>query len=599
MAMPASLTFYPTADSYVSSSNPSSNYGTATLLRLDASPDLHGYIGFLVQGTSGTPISRASLKLYANTNSTLGFQVAGVGDTTWGEKTINYSNAPSLGSILTSSGPTVSNSWATLDITSYISGDGTYNLGILTSSSSAMSFPSREANSNNPQLVLEFGTINTTDSQAPSVPTGLSANAVSQQVNLAWSASTDNVGVTGYTIYRNGINLTTVSGSTLSYSDATVSPSTTYAYSVDAFDQTGNHSAASLPVNVTTQVQADTQAPSVPTGLTAAAVSSSQVDLSWAVSTDNVGVTGYTIYRNGVSLTTVSGSTISYSDVTVAPETTYTYTLDAFDLAGNHSALSSPVSVTTAALTDTQAPSVPANLTAVSSSPNVVNINWSASTDNIGVIGYAIYRDGTNITSVSGSTLSYADNSVSPNTSYAYTLDAFDQAGNHSAVTSPVSVTTQSLPSQIILSPDADTYVNASNPASNYGTATTLRMDASPDIHGFLRITISGTSGRTISKVTLKIFTNTSSTLGIQVLSVSDTTWTEKTMTYDTAPPLGPVIASSGAITASTWVTFDITTYITGDGTYSVGIQTPSSSAISVQSREASSNPPQLVIDVN
>jgi N-acetylglucosamine-6-sulfatase len=91
----------------------------------------------------------------------------------------------------------------------------------------------------------------------------------------------------------------------------------------------------------------DALAPSVPTGLTGSAASSTEVDLSWQPSTDNVGVTGYTVYRDGISIGTVAGSTTAFTDTTVTGDATYSYTVDAFDAAGNHSAQSDPFQVTT------------------------------------------------------------------------------------------------------------------------------------------------------------------------------------------------------------------------------------------------------------
>jgi N-acetylglucosamine-6-sulfatase len=186
------------------------------------------------------------------------------------------------------------------------------------------------------------------DALSPLVPLGLTPTAVvSDHVDLSWTASTDNVGVTGYTIYRDGSVLDTVDGATTTYSDLTVLPSTTYTYTVDAFDAAANHSAQSDPVTITTPEPPDVSPPTVPTDLTPTAVGSNQVDLSWTASTDNVGVTGYTIYRDGSVLDTVDGATTTYSDLTVLPSTTYTYTVDAFDAAANHSAQSDPVTVTT------------------------------------------------------------------------------------------------------------------------------------------------------------------------------------------------------------------------------------------------------------
>lgn len=89
----------------------------------------------------------------------------------------------------------------------------------------------------------------------------------------------------------------------------------------------------------------DTQPPSVPAGLHTTSVSTSSVSLGWSPSTDNVGVTGYTVYRNGTPIGTVS--TTSFADNTVNAGTTYAYTVDAFDAAGNHCAQSQSLQVTT------------------------------------------------------------------------------------------------------------------------------------------------------------------------------------------------------------------------------------------------------------
>jgi hypothetical protein len=89
----------------------------------------------------------------------------------------------------------------------------------------------------------------------------------------------------------------------------------------------------------------DTQAPSVPSGLKAVAVGNTQVDLTWQASNDNIGVSGYTIYRNNSAIATVSGSTPGYHDTAVLPNIPYTYAVDAFDAAGNHSPRSAGVNV--------------------------------------------------------------------------------------------------------------------------------------------------------------------------------------------------------------------------------------------------------------
>jgi len=100
---------------------------------------------------------------------------------------------------------------------------------------------------------------------------------------------------------------------------------------------------ASNGVNFT--VQADTTPPSVPTGLTATAASGSQINLSWSASTDNIGVAGYKVFRNGTQVGTSTST--SYSDSGLAASTLYSYTVSAFDAAGNNSAQSSSASATT------------------------------------------------------------------------------------------------------------------------------------------------------------------------------------------------------------------------------------------------------------
>src|SRR5712672_2181043 len=161
------------------------------------------------------------------------------------------------------------------------------------------------------------------DTTPPSVPTGLTASAVSSsQINLSWAASSDNVGVSGYRVFRNGAQIATTSATSFT-NNTGLSPSTTFTYTVAAFDAAGNLSAQSSPASATTPAAPDTTPPSVPTGLTATAVSSSQINLSWGASSDNVGVSGYRVYRNGAQIAT-TGTTF-FADAGLSPSTTYSY----------------------------------------------------------------------------------------------------------------------------------------------------------------------------------------------------------------------------------------------------------------------------------
>jgi chitodextrinase len=139
-----------------------------------------------------------------------------------------------------------------------------------------------------------------------------------------------------------------VISSSTSYTDNTTGPNVAYSYQVEAFDAASNASVFSSPVSVTTPKAIDTTPPSTPMGLTASAISTTQINLSWSSSTDNVGVTGYEVFRNGTLLATVNATTFGDSGLT--PSTLYTYYVKAVDGSGNLSLASANASSTTQAI---------------------------------------------------------------------------------------------------------------------------------------------------------------------------------------------------------------------------------------------------------
>ncbi len=185
----------------------------------------------------------------------------------------------------------------------------------------------------------------------------------------------------------------TTNGSTTTYSDTGLSASSTYSYEVLATDAGGN-SPFSNVATATTQAP-DTQPPTAPTNLVSTAISNSQINLSWTASTDNVGVTGYLVYRENpgsssfVQVGTTNGSTTTYSDSGLAAGSTYSYEVQATDAAGNLSPFSNVATATTLA---TLGPTAPTNLTA-SGGAGQVSLTWTASTDSTGVTGYLIFRE--------------------------------------------------------------------------------------------------------------------------------------------------------------------------------------------------------------
>jgi chitodextrinase len=185
------------------------------------------------------------------------------------------------------------------------------------------------------------------DTQAPSIPTGLKGTAVSPtQIRLTWNAATDNVLVRGYYVYLNDVP---VAITTVPYWTRTgLKAGTIYNYRVSAFDMVTNHSGWTAAVSVTTPAtaNADTQTPSIPTGLTGTAGSSSQVKLTWNASTDNVGVKGYYVYLNDVALATTTNT--SFQHVGLVAGTSYNYRVSAYDAVPNHSGWTTTVAVKTA-----------------------------------------------------------------------------------------------------------------------------------------------------------------------------------------------------------------------------------------------------------
>lgn len=374
------------------------------------------------------------------------------------------------------------------------------------------------------------------DTIAPAAPGNLSGNAANgNTVSLAWTASTDNVRVVGYKVFRAGVLLATVTTGT-GYIDNTVLPSASYSYTVSAYDAAGNVSMPAGPVIVTTPVTTDTQPPTVVTGLSTSNLTSTSISILWSAATDNVGVTGYLVARDGQQVATPAG--LSYSDSGLIAKTTYCYAIKARDAAGNVSASSTALCVTTPAVitnsaamyykipsgwtsvnihyapnggswttppgilmdaactgwkmetislggatglqaafnngsgtwdsknganynlgtgtsaiqngtitttnpcngVDTIPPSVPTGLNSSGVTSTSATISWAASTDNVGVTGYNVLRNGVKVGTPAGT--SYSDSALAVSTTYNYSVQAYDLAGNISGLSAALLVTT-------------------------------------------------------------------------------------------------------------------------------------------------------------
>lgn len=175
--------------------------------------------------------------------------------------------------------------------------------------------------------------------EPPSMPTYVQALSFSSSmIEVSWTASTDNVAVAGYQIYRNGIEVGT---STIpAYLDTGLQPNTMYSYRIMAVDTSENESAMSSPVATGHTLSLDSLPPGPPSNVSAIGISDTSVRIRWSASMDNRGVLGYHVYRNGTLAGTSSAA--SFTDVGCQLEATYSYTVAAYDGDGNLSAQSTP-----------------------------------------------------------------------------------------------------------------------------------------------------------------------------------------------------------------------------------------------------------------
>ena len=200
------------------------------------------------------------------------------------------------------------------------------------------------------------------DTQPPTAPGNLTSSAVSaSQINLAWTAATDNVSIAGYQLERcqgtscsNFAQIASPAATDTAYSDSGLTESTSYSYRLRAADGAGNLGPYSLIATTVTPAP-DTTPPSATGTLSGVAVSGVEIDLAWGAATDNIGVIGYRIERcQGAGCTQFSklGTTItdtSFQDTGLALNTSYSYMVRAQDAAGNLGPYSNVATATTLA----------------------------------------------------------------------------------------------------------------------------------------------------------------------------------------------------------------------------------------------------------
>ena len=252
---------------------------------------------------------------------------------------------------------------------------------------------------------------------------------------------------------------------------------------------------------------------------------------------------------------------------------------------------------------DTTPPSTPSGLTASAVDTTTVNLSWTASTDDVGVIGYNVYRDNGTAPIGTTTTPSYTDTTASPGTSYTYEVSAVDAAGNESGQAS-TTVSTPSAVTTLTFAPTDDATVSKAYPTTNYGSDSRITVDGSPFNDLLLKFDVSGTSGCTVTDAKLRLTvgstTYDNSAYGGDLYGVGDTSWSESAVTWNTMPALGTTKVGSigSSVKLDTSYTIDVTPLVTGDGPVSMGMSSASSDAAKYWSKDGSTaaQAPQLQV---
>lgn len=295
---------------------------------------------------------------------------------------------------------------------------------------------------------------NETDIDPPSAATNITLTSSGASITITWNSATDNVGISGYNIRRDGTLIS--STSSLTFMDNNLAPGS-YTYNIESIDLAGNTtSSTDLPFTLLANNETDNVSPSGVSNISYQ-INNNNLLFTWTAASDNVAVTSYTIYRDGVSVGNTTNTTFLDLNVPVGARN---YTIDAFD-AANNSSRSTMVNITMpeSGNNDTQPPTSPGNISHQTSG-NDITLTWAASTDNILISRYNILRDGINIGNTTG--LSYTDTGLSSG-DHTYIIESQDSSGN----------TTQSISYTLTISDVASSQVKAFPTAEGFGALAT------------------------------------------------------------------------------------------------------------------------------
>ena len=655
----ATSTFTSIADSYTNSTRPSSNYGGQSTIRIRSSSTVNrAYLRFAVTNLGG-PVLSARLRLYVTDASPQGGTVHRTAGG-WTERGITWNNAPAPdASVLAAAGAITVGTWVEFDVTGAVAGNGEVNLALQSTSSNSALYASREA-TQAPTLVVvtqdgpppaPAADFSATPRSGTS-PLLVAFTDLSTNAPTAWAWDFQNDGVVDSTVqnptftygspgtYDVSMTATNAGGSTsklasgfvtvnvppapvaafsgsprtgaapqaVSFADLSTGGPTSWAWDfqndgiVDSTAQnpTFTYAAAgSYTVSLTvtnasgsnTSTAADyvvlTAAPAGPVAIFTGEPTDGVAPLTVGFADQSTGTPtswAWDFQNDGVTDSTAQNPTFVYTS-----PGSYSVRLTVANGGGSDSRLveqfvvvgappPTPVADFSATPTTGDAPLTVAFTDASTNAPT----SWAWDFQNDGVI-----------------------DSTAQNPTFVYTtsgvrdvrLTATNASGS-GTVTKTGLISVGRVPGgSMSFTPVADSQVKSTSPSGNYGMSVTLRMrTTSSEIYrSYLKFDVAGLTAPPTG-ARLRLLVADPSPDGGRVHLVANT-WTELGITWDNAPTIGgTALASVGSVTTGTWVEFDVSAVVTGNGTYSFGLLSSSSDSVLYSSRESSDRPELIVL---
>jgi hypothetical protein len=339
--------------------------------------------------------------------------------------------------------------------------------------------------------------------------------------------------------------------------------------------------------------QLETTPPAAPTGLVATA-GDTEIYLHWNSNTES-DFSHYSVWRDtssGGPYTEIASNVDSndYNDIGLSNGTTYYYVVTAFDTYDNESNDSNEAS---AAPQNLNPPAAPTGLAATAGNAQV-SLDWDDNTEG-DFADYSVWRSTTSGSSYSEvasglTTSAYTNTGLTNGTTYYYVVTAFDTADNESDDSSEASAKPQA-GGTVEFNPTDDSYANHNLPTTNYGSANYMAVRGDGTSKGrntFLKFTVTGVTG-SVTSAKLKMY-SVDVTQSVTA-KASNTNWTEGALTWNNQPSTSSTLDTKTP-SATSWVEFDVTTHVTGNGTYSICLQGSNDGAgHTFDSKEATNDP--------